>query len=133
MSGDPAPGQTNSRYSLDPVQGRFVWWLADHKLSHSPRLSTSTASTAYDGSNTTAFLEFAWLDATTLDVFHTEVPTAWRGRGFGRSLVLSGLPALAELQPQTVVLSCSYLQHLDASGALEALKPNLPYHLKRPV
>lgn len=129
---DPQP-----HYRLDPVHRRFAATFEIDRARSSPLQpqsgSESASSSSSSCSTETAFLEFDWVDSTTLDVFHTEVPAALRGRGVGRDLLVAALPALAQLEPRTVLLSCSYLQHLHQKGALESLKADLPYRLTVPT
>ena len=56
-------------------------------------------------------------DALTFDLYHTEVPEALRGKGFGKVLAKGAFDELLAAHPDaTLILRCTFLQHFYASN-----------------
>jgi len=71
------------------------------------------------GQNSQAVILYRRLGRRSLDLYHTEVPSWARGRGFGRRLAVAAVATLRRQRPRRrIILSCTFLAALRAKGAL---------------
>ncbi|KAI0224355.1 Protein NATD1 [Lamellibrachia satsuma] len=80
---------------------QYVGWHDDEKCAFHLKLGDKTVTDI-------AVLEYRWVRDGVADLFHTEVPTAYRGKGIAKILAQTALDYMVQ-QDAKIILSCSYL------------------------
>ncbi|XP_033098055.1 protein NATD1-like [Anneissia japonica] len=109
---------TSSRVISQQKQGLAELGLGGLAVEHNPNKCEFTISIDATGSSEPAVLQYDHLPGNIVDMYHTGVPEAYRGKGVAKHLAKAALDYFSS-QDLSIRLSCTYLQKYVRDNPLE--------------